>query len=187
MESNAKGNPWAKNDPLLLLIPYLGGLRAIVRQVQFGGPGVSLRAQHYFREQADLQIIREASHFHHRHVSFPFRLFGLLTPAGLPNNPEAEAEDMAGMDMVEAVWSFAYMTTQTMKCMESEQKITAADKEKIEKAVKETLEYFELALQPQYRKTKEQLVAKQKELEGVVNPIMYLAIQTMRTMHSRGW
>ena len=89
------------------------------------------------------------------------------------------------MDMAEAVWSFAFMTKQTLTSLQD--KITAADKEKIEKAVQETLDYFDQAQQAGFQKTKNELVAKQKELEGIVNPIIYLAIQTMRTMQGRGW
>ncbi len=89
------------------------------------------------------------------------------------------------MDMAEAVWSFAFMTKQSLTSLQD--KITAADKEKIEKAVQETLDYFDQAQQAGFQKTKNELVAKQKELEGIVNPIIYLAIQTMRTMQGRGW
>ncbi|KAF3911993.1 hypothetical protein AA313_de0207268 [Arthrobotrys entomopaga] len=78
---------------------------------------------------------------------------------------EAEASRIQAKNQLE---SYAYSLRNTMGEPSAAQKLDATDKETLDKAVSETVAW----LDDNTTATKEEFEAKQKELEGVANPIM---------------
>ncbi|KAF3931774.1 hypothetical protein ABW19_dt0203810 [Dactylella cylindrospora] len=78
---------------------------------------------------------------------------------------EAEAARIAAKNGLE---SYAYSLRNTMGESAANEKLDAADKETLQKAVNDVVEW----LDNNTTATKEEFEAKQKELEGVANPIM---------------
>ncbi|EEB08883.1 heat shock protein S [Schizosaccharomyces japonicus yFS275] len=82
-----------------------------------------------------------------------------------------KAEDEAEASRIQAknhLESYAYSLRNTLEDSNIKDKVDASDKETIEKHVKETIEW----LDSNQTATKEEFESKQKELEGVANPIM---------------
>merc|ERR1739848_534099 len=80
------------------------------------------------------------------------------------------AEDEQNKKKIEAkngLENYCYSMKNTLQEEKLQDKFEAGDKDKIEKAVQETLDWLD----------KDELEAKQKELEGVVNPIMMKVYQ----------
>ncbi len=145
MEPNAKGSrSWTgrftdtpqppsifrpKSDSLLRLVPFLGGLRVIVRQEQFGGPGVPSSAAAHWASEAERKRLTEG-----------LSCFALSAQSTVEN---------------------------------FEDKFTQDDKDQIQKAVEVTHEWLQTHQLGTDPSTVEGLQAKQKELEDIVNPIIW--------------
>jgi len=78
---------------------------------------------------------------------------------------EKEAARIAAKNGLE---SYAYSLRNTLNDEKVDEKLDAGDKEKLKKAIDETVEWLDSNLTA----TKEEFEDKQKELEGVANPIM---------------
>merc|ERR1712083_946708 len=86
------------------------------------------------------------------------------------------AEDEANKSKVEAkngLENYCFTMRNTLQEEKLKDKFEAGDKDKIEAAVKEALDW----LDKNQMAEKDELEAKQKELEGVVNPIMMKVYQ----------
>merc|ERR1712118_353441 len=87
-----------------------------------------------------------------------------------------KAEDEANKSKVEAkngLENYCFTMRNTLSEEKLQDKFEAGDKEKVEKAVQETLDW----LDKNQLAEKDESEAKQKELEGVVNPIMMKVYQ----------
>merc|ERR1712078_50931 len=87
-----------------------------------------------------------------------------------------KAEDEANKSKVEAkngLENYCFTMRNTLSEEKLQDKFEAGDKEKVEKAVQETLDW----LDKNQLAEKDEFEAKQKELEGVVNPIMMKVYQ----------
>merc|ERR1719174_1800553 len=87
-----------------------------------------------------------------------------------------KAEDEANKSKVEAkngLENYCFTMRNTLSEEKLQDKFEAGDKEKVEKAVQETLDW----LDKNQLGEKDEFEAKQKELEGVVNPIMMKVYQ----------
>merc|ERR1711871_1385488 len=87
-----------------------------------------------------------------------------------------KAEDEANKSKVEAkngLENYCFTMRNTLSEEKLQDKFEAGDKEKVEKAVQETLGW----LDKNQLAEKDEFEAKQKELEGVVNPIMMKVYQ----------
>ncbi|KAF3311790.1 70-kilodalton heat shock protein, variant 2 [Orbilia oligospora] len=78
---------------------------------------------------------------------------------------EAEAGRIQAKNQLE---SYAYSLRNTLGETAAQEKLDAADKETLKKAIDETVEWLDLNTTA----TKDEFESKQKELEGVANPIM---------------
>jgi heat shock protein 1/8 len=78
--------------------------------------------------------------------------------------------------ITQALWSYCFMAKTTLQEEKLRDKFEAGDKEKIEKAAKDVLDWLEKAQRREVRGGKMELEAKQKELEDVINPIMMKVI-----------
>jgi len=67
---------------------------------------------------------------------------------------------------------YCFTTTNTLQQGKLQDKFELGDRDKVEKAVKETLDWLEQAQRAEVPNNQAAYEAKQKELEGVVNPIM---------------
>jgi len=88
-----------------------------------------------------------------------------------------KAEDEANKTRIEAknaLENYCYTLRNTMQEEKLKEKFTEADKEAMEKAIKETLDWLE----KNQLGEKEEFEAKQKDLETVVNPIMMRIYQS---------
>merc|ERR1711896_64666 len=86
------------------------------------------------------------------------------------------AEDEANKSKIEAkngLENYCFTMRNTLSEEKLQDKFEAGDKDKIEKAVQETLDW----LDKNQLAEKDEFEAKQKELEGVVNPIMMKVYQ----------
>merc|ERR1712050_320995 len=86
------------------------------------------------------------------------------------------AEDEANKSKVEAkngLENYCFTMRNTLQEEKLQDKFEADDKSKIEKAVQETLDW----LDKNQLAEKDEFEAKQKELEGIVNPIMMKVYQ----------
>merc|ERR1711943_177797 len=87
-----------------------------------------------------------------------------------------KAEDDANRSKVEGkngLENYCFTMRNTLEEEKLKEKFEAGDKEKIEKAVQEALDW----LDKNQLAEKEEFEAKQKELEGIVNPIMMKVYQ----------
>merc|ERR1712036_83602 len=86
------------------------------------------------------------------------------------------AEDEANKSKIEAkngLENYCFTMRNTLQEEKLKDKFEAGDKDKIEKAVQETLDW----LDKNQLAEKDEFEAKQKELEGIVNPIMMKVYQ----------
>merc|ERR1719165_46043 len=87
-----------------------------------------------------------------------------------------KAEDDQNRQKIEAkngLENYCFTLRNTLNEVKLKEKFEAGDKEKIEKAVQDTLDW----LDKNQLAEKDEFEAKQKELEGVVNPIMMKVYQ----------
>ncbi|KAF8468308.1 heat shock protein 70 family [Kalaharituber pfeilii] len=81
---------------------------------------------------------------------------------------EEDAREAARIAAKNALESYAYSLRNTLSDEKVDEKLDASDKEKLKKAIDETVEW----LDGNTTATKEEYEDRQKELEGVANPIM---------------
>jgi hypothetical protein len=87
--------------------------------------------------------------------------------------------------LIAAIWSQAFQAKITLQDEKLKEKFESGDKEKIEKAVGDVLDLLERVQNGSaHFPTKEAVEAKKKELEDVVNPIMY---KVMMKVGYRRW
>merc|ERR1712230_99453 len=95
---------------------------------------------------------------------------------GVSEAEKFKAEDEANKSKIEAkngLENYCFTMRNTLQEEKLQDKFEGDDKEKIEKAVQETLDW----LDKNQLAEKDEFEAKQKELEGVVNPIMMKVYQ----------
>ena len=98
---------------------------------------------------------------------------------------EAHQQDRKAAEEITAkIWTFCFTTKMILESEKLKDKFESGDIDKIGKAVQETLNWLDAVQQGDARGGKNEVEAKQRELEDVIHPIMQ---KVMRTFGNRCW
>ena len=109
-------------------------------------------------------------------IGLPLGVLNKLSPSSTRTKEKFRAEDEANKLKIEAkngLENYCFTMRNTLNEEKLKDKFEGGDKEKIESAVQETLDW----LDKNQLAEKDEFEAKQKELEGIVNPIMMKVYQ----------